>query len=523
MDRSSRPSTRQSLLVAPLLMLVAGLASGQEKIRDWEGVQSWLGYDDQFGTVVASAGDVDGDGVTDALITSPYEDPTYNVELGAVYLISGASGTVLQHQLGPSDRVSFGWTLCTPGDMDNDGIVDYLVGCPDFVHGNGIGRAFAYSGATGSLLFKLKGSTRSTEFGEYIGFVGDIDRDGVFDFGVGENANGPGDVYIYSGRTRAILYSFQGGNATSNINAVGCVGDFDGDGYDDFGIGASGDGTSVEGMMTVYSGASGGVLYALQGEQASSRFGYSSNLLGDLDNDGMSDFAVVAPLYDGIAVDEGRVYVYSGATSAIMFEYDGSLYNEKLGRLPTNSTVDFNHDGFADVLIGSIPWNLVHVYSGRTGTLLYDIRGGVENGLPDLVGASMAGLSDVNGDGIDDVLVGAPGNSRNWAASGRAYVFAGNDLFLQANQLSYQPHDYFDLENRGGTPGAATCIVLTAVNGAPTFVPIAFGSLDNNGNFAIAGTVPTGLSGMTLAFMGYAIAASGHGVADSIPETVTFQ
>jgi hypothetical protein len=139
------------------------------------------------------------------------------------------------------------------------------------------------------------------------------------------------------------------------------------------------------------------------------------------------------------------------------------------------------------------------------------------------VGASLAGIGDLNSDGIDDILVGAPGNSRNWASAGRAYVFGGNDLFLQANQLSYLPNDYFNLENRGGAPGAATCIVLTAINSAPMFLPIAFGSLDTNGNFAIVGTVPSGLSGISLTFMGYAVAASGHGVADSIPETITFQ
>jgi hypothetical protein len=215
--------------------------------------------------------------------------------------------------------------------------------------------------------------------------------------------------------------------------------------------------------------------------------------------------------------------LYSGKTGTLRQTFDGSFYLERLGRLPTNGTLDFNHDGYADIPIGSIPRNLVHVYSGRTGLLLYDIRGGVEGGLADLLGASMAGIGDLNGDGIDDLLVGAPGNSRNWAASGRAYVIAGNDLFLQANQLSYQPYDYLELDNRGGTPGAPTCIVLTAVNGAPTFLPLAFGSLDNDGNFAVAGTVPSGLSGLTLTFMGYAIAASGHGVADSIPETIAFQ
>jgi hypothetical protein len=217
------------------------------------------------------------------------------------------------------------------------------------------------------------------------------------------------------------------------------------------------------------------------------------------------------------------VYVYSGGTGALLWEYDGTSYDENLGRLPTNGTLDFNHDGYADIPIGSIPLNLIHIYSGRTGMLLYDIRGSFESGSADLVGASMAGMGDMNGDGIDDILVGAPGNSRNWTDAGRAYVFAGNDLFLQANQLSYQPYDYFDLENRGGTPGAATCIVLTAVNSTTMFVPIAFGSLDSNGNFGLSGSVPPGLSGISLTFMGYAIAASGHGVADSIPETITFQ
>jgi hypothetical protein len=454
------------------------------------------------------------------VISAPYEDPTFNVDLGAIYVISGASGAVLQHQLGPSDRTLFGIPLCVPGDLDGDGVNDYLAGASDAVYQTGPGLVYAFSGATGTSLFTLSGPATGSRFGNLVREVGDVDADGVGDFGVGSWPTGPGEVDIYSGATQSILYTFQGTWQFSNVNAVCGVGDIDRDGHADFGIGAAQDGPNGEGAFTVYSGSSGSVIYSYLGEHAQSSFGSDACRLGDTDGDGFEEFAVKANAYSGSLPAQGRVYVYSGQTGALLFEFTGDFVNEQLGRLPTNGVIDINRDGYADIPIGSPATSTLHVYSGRTGTLLYDFT---NDGVPEALGCSSSVVGDLNGDGIDDILIGAADNRRFYSAAGRAYVFAGNDLFLQSRKPHYRPGDLVRLVNRGGEPGNPSCVVLTDISGAPIFIPLAIGTLDANGAFALSGTAPPGLAGTTMTFLGFAIGANGHTVIDSSPETIDFK
>jgi hypothetical protein len=513
-------------MVSSALLALAGsaewlAASGQEMLRDWSGVSGSLSTDDQFGASVVGIGDVDGDGVPDAAISAPWEDPSYNVELGDVYVISGATGVVLQHQFGASDRTIFGYPLCVPGDLDGDGVNDYLVSATDGVFYTGPGVVNAYSGATGSNLFTLSGPWNGSRFGYHVRDLGDVDADGVADFGIGDDPTGLGDVYVYSGATLAVLYSFHGAtqNPPSNMVTVCGVGDLDSDGHADFGVGAAGDGSNSEGAFTVYSGSSGAILWSLLGEQHRSFFGWEACSLGDTDADGVTDFAVTAHAYTGNLNSQGRVYVYSGRTSGLLWEFTGTTWNEQLGILPRNGPIDFNHDGYDDIPIGSFMISTAYIYSGRTGTLLYKFNTG--NG--DTLGGSLAAAGDVNGDGIDDILIGAPDDSRYYAAAGRAYVYAGNDLFLQSRKNEYHASDQVSLTIRGGEPGNPSCIVLTDLSGTPLFVPVLIGLLDAVGNLHLTGTTPSGLSGMTMTFMGYAIGANGHTVIDSSPETITFK
>ena len=135
---------------------------------------------------------------------------------------------------------------------------------------------------------------------------------------------------------------------------------------------------------------------------------------------------------------------------------------------------------------------------------------------------ALSTAGDINGDGIEDLIVGAADNSLYQPAAGCVYLFAGNDLFLQSNQSSYLAGDSFTLDIRGGEPYVVDALVLTDVNGTPLFLPLAFGSLDQFGEWEFTGTVPTGLSGLTLTLMAYAQRSSLGGVVDSSPVTVTF-
>jgi FG-GAP repeat protein len=532
------PISRLGRIVASFVLgsaVVEPVTHAQEVLGSWKGQIGWKAASDYFGQSVASLGDVDGDGISEVIIAAPKEDVTYLVEVGAVYVISGGTGTVLQHQVGPTADDIFGYRVCAPGDLDGDGVNDYLVGEPDLLL-NGPGRVYGYSGATGVELFELDGQNVGDTFGIFLSGVGDVDGDGTPDFGVGAprfstpSTVGAGRVYVYSGRTRSGICLFNGSNTFGFMKTVCGVGDLDQDGVPDLGCGAYGDGPNGEGAFTVYSGASRTRLFSFQGEAKGDGFGIDVASLGDVDGDGYADYAVDAPGHKVLLGAEGRVYVYSGLSGALLWQYDGVLNDEQLGTLPTLGGVDFNGDGWDDITIASpIPRSKpysggnVCIYSGWTGTLLYDLRGGVYAGAGEGLGFSMSEVGDFNGDGFEDLLVGAAMYSDPNFGQGRAYVFGGNDLFIQANDNYFWPFDPITLENRGGAPGSATCIVLSDLNGTPTFVPLAFGTLDPNGNFLIAGTVPTGLSGMTLSFTGFAVAASGHGVADTMPETLTFE
>src|SRR5262249_4305052 len=155
-----------------------------------------------------------------------------------------------------------------------------------------------------------------SRFGYRIGDLGDVDADGVPDFGVGDDPTGLGDVYVYSGASQAVLYSFPGANQNppSNMGTISRMGDLDSSGNADVGVGAARDGANSEGQFTVYSGSSGAVLFSLVGEQHWSGFGWFATSLGDTDADGVPDFAVTANAYTGNLNSQGRVYVYSGRT-----------------------------------------------------------------------------------------------------------------------------------------------------------------------------------------------------------------
>jgi FG-GAP repeat protein len=507
--------------VLPLLIVFAGSqAAAQEKLGDWSGQPGVWGGDAGFGSVVNYLGDVDGDGVPDALIGAPYETLSTGASPGAFYVISGATGAWLQHDLGTGYATLFGYSLCALGDLDGDGVTDYLVGEPDATFQSN-GNVYAYSGGSGNLLFQLQGPGTGSFFGSLINNLRDVDMDGVGDFGVGSRSPGDGSVFIYSGATQALLYHFTGPSSGAGEGRSAGVGDIDGDGHADFGISAPYAGPNREGQFGVFSGATRSLIYLLTGENANDAFGADAVQVGDIDLDGHPDLLVSAPVHCiQPHSSEGRVYLYSAATGTLLWSVDGVVYNEQLGQLGTDGDIDFNRDGYPDLAIGSWVRNLVHVYSGRSGTLLYDLRGGPDD---KSFGGSLSRMGDLNADGFDDLLVGVPDNSRYYGAAGRAYVFGGNDLFLQANQSTYSAGDTFDLQTTGGEPYALTLTVLTDVNGTGTFIPVAIGSLDANGAFALSATVPNGSIFASLTFMAYAVAPSGHGFVDSIPELVFVQ
>ncbi|TAH39751.1 MAG: hypothetical protein EYC70_02895 [Planctomycetota bacterium] len=129
---------------------------------------------EQLGTSVAGAGDVDNDGVMDIIAGG---------DGGVVRIFSGADGSPLRVHTGAG---GFGYAVCGAGDQDGDGVCDYVIGAPyaDHLATDG-GAATLYSGATGAALYTYVGHLANSWYGEALSYVDDTDGDGWPEFLVG--------------------------------------------------------------------------------------------------------------------------------------------------------------------------------------------------------------------------------------------------------------------------------------------------------------------------------------------------
>jgi hypothetical protein len=205
------------------------------------------------------------------------------------------------------------------------------------------------------------------------------------------------------------------------------VDDLDGDGVLDFVIGAPQPVGVLPGYAVVLSGRDGTQLYRFNGIAAGDMFGWAVAGPGDVNGDGVGDIAIGAPNADpGGRGNAGMVRVFSGADGSRLYDYTGSVGGEMLGKALVGPG-DVNGDGLADLLIGAPgarPGGVqeagrCYLYASREGLLQVFDGGTAIGGL----GSSLAAIGDVNGDGYADLAIGAPGENPNGTGSGAAYVF----------------------------------------------------------------------------------------------------
>jgi len=308
-----------------------------------------------------------------------------------------------------------------------------------------------------SLQRTYEGEIAADQFGFALAAAGDIDHDGFGDMIVGANVNdmlvtSGGKAYLYLGgtslpATASLVFAgevergFVGG-------AVAGGGDLDGDGYDDWVVGAPGigvDGT-LPGRVYVFLGAAVPDAIpdlVLQGETPAGQFGAAVCLVPDLDGDGYSELAVGAP-----RAGDGRVYVYRGGPVPLDGEPDRILHaremDQRFGRtlacLP-----DDDGDGRDDLLVGIPRSGEQAVWAGAV--LLY--RGSADlDTMPDLTllgeaagdefGWSLAVVAGPAGGGEVDILVGAPlANVAGAVDAGKAYLFHAGAILDDTPDLTF--------------------------------------------------------------------------------------
>lgn len=337
--------------------------------------------------------------------------------------------------------------------------------------------------------FRLDGIGTSDDTGEFVGSAGDINGDGFDDLIIGAPHNFDdfysGNSFVVfgksSGFTAALALSSLDGNNGFRINgvaggdaagqAVSSAGDINNDGFDDLLIGAplSDVPSKDTGYTYVVFGKAAGFsatmdLSSLDGnngfrvkvDEEDVLLGWSLDSAGDVNGDDIDDFIIGAPLKDNPnGENTGSSFVIFGKTTGFDadldvsalngsngFRIDGAVSGSSFGN--GVSAGDVNGDGFGDLIGGSYYGGAgtSYVVFGKSsgfdavidtanldGSNGFSIEGEAES---DEAGYSVDNAGDVNGDGFDDVLIGARSSGASGEYSGAAYVVFGKDTGFDA-------------------------------------------------------------------------------------------
>ena len=433
--------------------LFRGGAGGLAAAPAWDVTGAALG--DRFGAGLAAAGDVNADGYDDVVVGVPgatgIYPPSWDTFYGQVSVYHGSGsglGPVPANVVyGTQPNASFGAAVSGAGDMNGDGYADIGIGAPywDSAWAVDGGRALACpgsaAGVTGAPIWEELGSSANDRFGAVLAPGGDVNGDGLGDLLVGSanvsnGGSGHGFAAVVTGsRVGSIFmpwYRYDSGNVLFG-GAIGTAGDVDGDGFSDILVGSSGHtGTlTLEGRVQMFRGSADAPAptygWMSRSGISGSFYGWVVAPAGDVNGDGYDDLLATAPNATVQAANDGLAVLFLGDSggpgSQASWYAVGPYANCGFGSSAACAG-DVNGDGYDDIAIGAQDL-------GNEGfvQLWYGSPYGPRAGPPDWAtdgfqadsrfGSAVASAGDVNGDGYADLIVGAPGDDTSFAGQTR--------------------------------------------------------------------------------------------------------
>ena len=450
----------------------------------------------------------------------------------AVVELNAVNGTDGSQITGEAAGNYAGQSISNVGDINGDGIDDFAIGATGvggisqgavyivFGTASGFGANFSLSSLTGSNGFQINGGEYAQDLvGISVSAAGDVNGDGIDDLIIGASGADPdgagsGAAYVLFGKNTAVDGEFASDIATSSLNGVtgfqisgtgisdtlgywvGGGGDFNGDGIADMIVGAV-QADSYRGAAYVIFGTDSGFpgninVADLNGTNgfkipAAATYDYvgvSVANAGDINGDGIDDLIVGAIGVDANGSNSGAAYIIYGKNTAVDgdfgavvttgaldgttgFRVTGVALGDQLG-ISVDGAGDVNGDGIDDFIVGAngltnnggafvvfgrdtaLLGNFAASFSASIldGTNGFRIDGEVSG---DNLGLRVSGLGDVNGDGFDDVGIGASGQDPHGSASGAVYVILGRSTFGATVSLAtLAGNDGFQISGEGG-------------------------------------------------------------------------